>query len=383
MIFFIISIFLVYLLTNYYIGQNIIIWLQYAFPTIDTNWFWMIYSLLALTTVFTFVSSFLSIKKDTKAMAFIGCIGEFWMGVYFYSLFFWTIHTCLMTIVNLSMITPTSIISFSIRSMVIIVTTLVIGYGYLQARNLKIKSYSITIDKPTTLDNVSVVLISDLHLGYTNNTNYLRKLVTKINHLHPDIVLIPGDIINGDYYAINNPEENIELFKSISSTYGIYACLGNHDAGSSFDEMASFLEQSQISLLHDDYVVIDDKLIVVGRVDSTPISKQVPSRNKEGMDVHSINTEALPIIVMDHQPSNIKEYDSHTDLIVCGHTHKGQIFPFGKVTHSLFTVDYGYYRKDENSPQVIVTSGAATWGPPLRVGSDSEIVNIKISFNKK
>lgn len=86
----------------------------------------------------------------------------------------------------------------------------------------------------------------------------------------------------------------------------------------------------------------------------------------------------LPVIVMDHNPSNIDEYGSETDLVLCGHTHRGQIFPGSLFTGAMFTTDYGHYQKDSECPNIIVTSGAGTWGMPMRVGTDCEIVQIRL-----
>jgi methionine-S-sulfoxide reductase len=87
--------------------------------------------------------------------------------------------------------------------------------------------------------------------------------------------------------------------------------------------------------------------------------------------------EGLPVIVLDHNPAAVNEYD-RGDLILCGHTHKGQIFPGSLFTRRLFPVDYGYYRRDDSAPHVIVSSGAGTWGMPMRVGTDCEIVLIRL-----
>ena len=86
----------------------------------------------------------------------------------------------------------------------------------------------------------------------------------------------------------------------------------------------------------------------------------------------------LPIIVMDHNPSNIKEYGKEVDLILSGHTHKGQIFPANLITNLMFTVDYGHFQKNADSPHVIVTSGASTWGMPMRIGTHNEVVSIML-----
>ncbi len=123
-------------------------------------------------------------------------------------------------------------------------------------------------------------------------------------------------------------------------------------------------------------VIVDERFIVAGRRDSAPIGYSGELREELDIPVSD-----LPVIVMDHQPSNIDEYGSEVDLIVSGHTHRGQMFPFNYATDLLFDVDYGYYRESDDSPQVIVTSGAGSWGPPMRVYSRSEIVQIDFYFD--
>lgn len=81
---------------------------------------------------------------------------------------------------------------------------------------------------------------------------------------------------------------------------------------------------------------------------------------------------------MDHTPSNLGQYGNKVDLILAGHTHKGQIFPGSLITKLIFEVDYGYYQKDANSPHVVVSSGVGTWGMPMRVGTNNEIVCIQL-----
>ena len=86
--------------------------------------------------------------------------------------------------------------------------------------------------------------------------------------------------------------------------------------------------------------------------------------------------ENLPIVVMDHDPANIGEYSDEVDLILSGHTHRGQLFPGNFFTSLIYTVDYGHYQKNSDSPHVIVTQGVGTWLAPMRIGTDNEIVSI-------
>src|SRR5690606_7853793 len=93
--------------------------------------------------------------------------------------------------------------------------------------------------------------------------------------------------------------------------------------------------------------------------------------------IASLSTN-MPVVVMDHTPTILEQYDENVDLVLSGHTHKGQIIPGNLITNVIFEVDYGHYQKDANRPHVIVTSGAGTWGMPMRVGSNNEIVSIHL-----
>src|SRR5690606_35783301 len=84
-------------------------------------------------------------------------------------------------------------------------------------------------------------------------------------------VCMPGDIFNDYFGSIQDPKKAIETLKKLNATYGVYASLGNHDAGKTFSQMVDFLSQSNITLLNDEYTVIDDRLILVGRLDPNPI----------------------------------------------------------------------------------------------------------------
>jgi predicted MPP superfamily phosphohydrolase len=108
-------------------------------------------------------------------------------------------------------------------------------------------------------------------------------------------VCIAGDIFDNNYYAIQNPSKAIELLKNITANYGVFACLGNHDAGSTFPEMTRFIEQSNIKLLKDEYAVINDRLVLIGRLDRSPIGGITGLHRKNFRDIlTSIDTD-LPV----------------------------------------------------------------------------------------
>ncbi len=243
-------------------------------------------------------------------------------------------------------------------------------YGIINAKQLRTVSY--TVDIGGEAEGFKIALISDLHLGYVVDEDYILRLSEKINGMSPDIICISGDIFDGDIMALSDKEKIKSAFKSFNAP--VYACLGNHDAGEGYNEMLSLMQGAGVTLLLDEYTVIDNKILLVGRRDSSPIGAH--GKDREEVILPSGNT--LPVIVLDHQPSNIDEYGENADLILCGHTHNGQLFPGNLIVGAMFDAPYGYYRCDSSSPHVITTSGVGTWGPVLRVGSGSEIVMIEL-----
>ena len=182
--------------------------------------------------------------------------------------------------------------------------------------------------------------------------------------------------------------------RGIRSKYGVYACYGNHDiqekilAGFTFGskekkestpEMDEFLEKAGITLLRDEYVLIDDSFYLYGRPDyerpGRGIGKRkTPQEITEGMDV------SLPVLVIDHEPRELQELaDTGVDVDLCGHTHDGQVFPGNIVIRFFWENPCGYLKK--GNMHNIVTSGVGLFGPNMRVGTKSEICDVSICFN--
>ncbi|HWI54984.1 MAG TPA: metallophosphoesterase, partial [Desulfobacteria bacterium] len=123
---------------------------------------------------------------------------------------------------------------------------------------------------------------------------------------------------------------------------------------------------------------VADSFYIVGRDDKSG-SRFTGHKRKNLQDIISAVDRSLPVIVMDHQPTNLGETErAGVDLQVSGHTHRGQLFPNHLITRRIYEVDYGYLRK--GNLNVIVSSGYGTWGPPIRVGSVAEIVDINVEF---
>jgi len=374
-VFFAIIMFSLYIGTNYYIARKIYQWLGSFITHVNIKVYAGIYILFVLSMFFAFLPIFSGVKR------IISYAGSLWMGIYLYLLFFFIVVDIVVLLGCWVKRIPDPVpqsVRFYAGLIVILLTVGMVVYGKYNASRIKFVSYDIQIKKSLPAE-MKIVLVSDLHLGAVNSEKNLSKTVSGINNLKPDIVCIAGDIFNGNIYALHNPSETMALLQSITAAYGVYACLGNHDSGRTLKEMIRFLEQSNIKLLTDEYITIDDRLLLTGRLDSRPIGGSEGFKRKNFADIKvPVNTN-LPVVVMDHNPSNIKEYGNETDLVLSGHTHRGQIFPGNLLVKALYVISYGRYQKDNNSPHVIVTSGAGTWGMPMRIGSNNEIVMITLS----
>lgn len=361
-----------YGLTCYYIGRKLFLWIKYLLPNASGLIFAIVFGLLSLTLIFS-LNPFKSLLKDINNV-----IGSYWMGIYIYLLIFFIVLEIVTFILKRLNVENLDKISFFGTTGVILFTIIVVSYGVYNATQIKHVTYEVGLDKFENNENMKIVMISDLHLGAVGSEKRLSKTIEEINKLKPDIVCMVGDVFNDNFNKIKIPEEVIKEFKKINSTYGVYASLGNHDGGKTFNDMVELLDKSNITLLNEEAINIDDKITLLGRLDPSPIGGYYKIKRTNTNELLKELDTDKPIIVMDHTPSNLGQYGDKVDLIMSGHTHKGQLFPGGLITNLVFEVDYGYYKKDENNPHVIVSSGVGTWGMPMRVGTNNEIVSIEL-----
>ena len=341
---------------------------------------WAVLVPLLLLTVCTLLGFMRINAFPTAVKGVLEVISAYWMGAFVYLLLFCILADIVALILKLFKLpfVKNALFKGISAALVLVLAITTVVCGICNARDIDHISYEIKVDSVTDVSDLNIALISDVHLGAVGSESRLAEIVDEINSLNPDLVLIAGDFFDTTYSAIKNPQKAIKTISRIEATFGTYACLGNHDAGETFNQMQNFLKQSNVILLNDSYTVIDNRLILVGRIDAHSIGGYGDLKRKPFAETGLKKDENLPVILMDHNPQNIGEYNSDVDLIVCGHTHKGQIFPANIVTSLVYDVDHGYYRKNPQSPQVIVTSGVGYWGMPMRVGTNSEIVSIKL-----
>lgn len=382
MIFMILAVAAIYCGINFYISTHLYKWLTVMIK-LNAAVFYTVYWIIACTLILYFAVMLLSSNTGFSlpyaVKQVLYTVSAVWMGIFVYLLLSTlVVHTAL-GIVKISGASETFLsTSKAVAGVTVIALTLIIScFGFYNGTHIKTVSYSVSSEKEMS-DELNIVLISDIHLGSLYSEKNFENAVEKINGMSADLVLIAGDIFNDDITSLKDRDKIVSLFSDIRSEYGVFACLGNHDGGRTFDEMTALLEDGGVVLLNDEYKTIDGRCTVVGRVDSRPIGSFNGLKRKDFSEISADIPTDLPLIVMDHNPANIAEYGKETDLVLSGHTHKGQLFPGNLITNAMYTVDYGYYKKDENSPSVIVTSGVGTWGVPMRVGTSCEIVQITL-----
>ena len=283
---------------------------------------------------------------------------------------------------------------------VLLFTTIMSISGIYNAHKLRITNYEIDINKKSFVDNLNVVLIADLHIGYNDGLKEMKDMVDSINSLNPDIVILAGDIFDNEYEAIENPNEMVKVLNSIKTKYGKYATYGNHDIqeklllGFGFEwskeakskvkadeRMNKFVEDAGFEFLYDSYALIGDSIYIYGRPDASKINFGNTSRLSPNEITKKMDKDKT-IICVDHQPGELEELaTAGVDLDLSGHTHNGQFWP-GTLTIKLFWKNaYGLMRI--GNMVSIVTSGVGLYGFNMRTGCFPEVVNIKINFNNQ
>jgi len=241
-----------------------------------------------------------------------------------------------------------------------------------------VRRYEVTVSKPYPgRRQLRVAVASDLHLGTVVRKRHLQRLVREVTALQPDLILLPGDIID-DEIAPFIRQNMAETMRGLQAPLGSYAVLGNHEyIGGHVETFNEQMTQSGVRLLMDEVVCVEDALYIVGRKDAAAVG--FAQGRMELAELLAGLDRDKPLIVLDHQPRQLNQAAAAgADVLLGGHTHRGQMAPGNRITRRLFELDWGYLRKDRL--HAIVSSGFGTWGPPVRIGSRCELVELVIHF---
>ncbi|QTA86716.1 metallophosphoesterase [Desulfonema magnum] len=249
-----------------------------------------------------------------------------------------------------------------------VVTALCI-YGSIEARDIRIERLYIMTDKlPAGTDHLRIVQISDVHLGLLVRGKRVKVISDKVQSLKPDILVCTGDLVDG---KISHLPELTDLFRQIRPRYGKYAVTGNHEYYTGVDYSVEFTEKSGFTVLRGEAKTIPSLINIVGVDDS-----RIPRKKQEKRLLSSVQN-GLFTLFLKHRPLVSEETVGLFDLQLSGHTHGGQIFPFGFIVSVPFPFLEGYYNIGKGSG-LYTNRGTGTWGPQIRILSPPEITVIEL-----
>jgi len=362
--------FIIYAALQWAIGWHGGVWLERVAPgALPAYWaaFW--------TVAFAYlIGRAAAAWRDWAPFRWLMIAGAYWMAAMFY----------LLLLLPLADVAVWLLVAFGVSSPVaavgwatIAVLLALIAIGSRNAWSPVARTYRIRTDKrPAGAAPLKLAVASDLHLGASVGRRHLRRLVREINRFEPDLVLLPGDLIDDDLRPFLR-RDLASVFRELKPRLGVYAVTGNHDpfGGKEAWRFAEAMEASGIRMLMDEAVRLGEEAVLVGRLD-----RSAPRYGLTRKPLEALLADAdrrLPTILLDHQPLGFAEAEeAGVDLVLSGHTHRGQMAPNHLLTRRLFDLDWGYARRGRL--HAIVSSGFGFWGPPIRFGSRAEWIRITL-----
>lgn len=340
---------------TFYIGWNLRAWLlsiqQFRWPFV----YW---------TMLFFISFGYFIGKLHPLLTPFLALGSYWMFFLQYGLILCIIANVIIKFTPLT----TKMVGTGVVGLLVIL--LMIGTYF--AYSPVVRNVTIEIDKPG--ENMRVVMASDFHLGLLSGKGHLEKFVALSNEQDPDLVLLAGDIVDDSPQRFINKGMG-EVMKNLQATYGVFGVPGNHEYyGKELPQFIQAMAESNVNILMDETILVANRFYLTGREDLT---------NGKRLPLSELQPESkdMPWFVMNHTPNDLEEpAQLGVDFHVSGHTHRGQMWPNHHITERIFELDYGHRQIEQM--HALVSSGFGFWGPPTRLGSQSELWVIDVKFSE-
>jgi uncharacterized protein len=240
-------------------------------------------------------------------------------------------------------------------------------YGLINARLVRVRRIPIRLASlPSAWRGRKALLASDLHLGHINGAGFSRRIVALAARLQPDIVFIAGDFFDG---TKADADRMAAPFKQLSPPFGVYFSTGNHDEFGNAALFLAAIEHAGIRVLSNKKLILDGlQILGVPYHDTT-----YPQRFRANLEALQVDRTTASILIS-HVPNRLPIVEeAGISLQLSGHTHGGQFAPFTWLTQRIFG-KFTYGLHSFGALQVYTSYGAGTWGPPLRVGTNPELV---------
>jgi predicted MPP superfamily phosphohydrolase len=225
---------------------------------------------------------------------------------------------------------------------------------------------------PKALDGFRIVQLSDVHIGPLLGSRFLRAVVDETNRMRPDLIVITGDLVDGSVAEIGSA---VKLLGGLRARHGVYFVTGNHEYYSGYEQWVTFLERGGIPVLMNQCVPIGGPGRGAG-FDLLGVPDQHAVGIRPNMQLAAAGRDPeRELIVLAHQPVQIEQsLQVNAGLQLSGHTHGGQMQPFGQIVSLVQPYVAGLHR--EHDTQIYVSRGTGFWGPPMRVLAPAEITRV-------
>lgn len=270
---------------------------------------------------------------------------------------------------------------FRAATMLVVAVSGLVAWGYWNALHPRVVKLAVSLPPvPGAPESLRVAVASDWHLGTLVTQARVRAWVDQINSLDPDLILLPGDVIDEDLPPVI--ENNLgEFLRDLDAPMGVFAVTGNHEYIGGVEPGVRYLEEHNVRVLRDEAVPLAGGAVwLAGREDLSV--RRFKGRARRPLDeILRLVPASAPVVLMDHQPVELAEAEAlGVALQLSGHTHDGQLWPNKYLVRALFGFSSGYLKI--GSMHVYVLPGLGTWGPPVRVGTRPEILDLTLRFDQ-
>lgn len=337
--------------------------MNFYFETNSIRWWYGIFTSLAL---FMMVGIITLSNTSSELVSFFYQFAAVLMGFLLYLLMI----MFLVDLVNLALkLTP-----LKTGLTVVVLTSLIVLVGIINSFNIR----TTTVDIPIKglKREIKAVHLSDVHIGHFRGIKWMNQMVKKTIEQNPDVVFITGDLFDG---RINLNPEVLEPLTTINAP--IYFVEGNHDGYTGVQEIKKYLREKGVNVLENNVVTWND-LQIIGLNHMLADSNSSNMHAAQGATMAEVYPKLLidvnrPSILLHHSPDGIEYANKYgVDLYLSGHTHGGQQFPVTLINELIFKYNRGL--DEYKGTKILVSEGVGTFGPPLRIGTKSEIIAINL-----
>ncbi len=359
-------------LIAFYIGLHFYAsrWLAKTFSLSPAAAYWLRLALL-LAAFLSPLTMYLRRQYHSPSLEVVYTAGYAWMGVILIAAFIFFCFDLAGPLLRRLPVSPPAIACLAMGTLILVLCS----SFYAACKTPGIKEITVPVkDLPKALEGLKIAQITDTHVDSAWKLKQFAGIVEKINAVKPDLVLITGDLIDPGLTCQNRLGD---IAGGLKSRLGVYGALGNHEYYYGLDRAIGCYGDFRIKLLKNSAADLGAlELIGLGDIRTEDLSAAAVRKILEK------NRSAKFTLILSHQPLYYKEIaETGNYFVLSGHTHRGQIFPFSLFTRLFYPYFYGLYRIKDSA--FYVSSGAGTWGPPLRWFAPAEIPVITLVNRKE